>query len=123
MKRLALVAVATVALGACTPAQAIHLTFGNPDAGGSPTLEAQARRVAACESGNGGDFATVNPAAVSPTNDHGLMQINARYHRAAFEQVTGQPWHRVYEPFWNAVYAKHLFDRLGWQPWTCRWAA
>lgn len=112
--------VATLGLSACTPAEALYMTFGAGSSHGSPALQAQAEKVAACESGDGFNFSSVNPGAVSPTNDHGMLQINAYYHRAAFERYTGQPWSQVYDPFWNAVYAKHLYDRLGWQPWTCR---
>ncbi len=111
--------VATLGLSACSPAQAIYMTFG-PGGGGSTTLQYQAQKVAGCESGDG-SFATVDPGAVSPTGDHGMLQINRYYHERAFTQVTGQPWSKVYDPFWNAVYAKHLHDRLGWQPWTCRY--
>ena len=90
--------------GACTPHDAIALTFyGDSEA---------ATRVAHCES-------TMNPTAVSPTNDHGLFQINI-VHRAQFERVTGQPWSKVYDPFWNSVYAKWLRDQEGWSPWTCK---
>lgn len=103
--------VATVALlagAACSPRQQIAQVFGADSAA--------AERVAWCES-------RLDPAAVSSTNDHGLFQINATYHRASFEEVTGQPWSMVYDAFWNTVYAKHLYDRQGWQPWTCRDAA
>jgi hypothetical protein len=34
--------------------------------------------------------------------------------------VTGQPWSAVYDPYWNTVYAKHLYDTQGWRPWTCK---
>lgn len=118
-KRIAVLATsALLGLTACTPQQTINMTFGNPDAGGSARLEAEAVRVAGCETGH-----TYNPSAVSPTNDHGLFQINRTYHYTSFQQMTGQPWHMVYDAFWNAVYAKHLYDQKGWQPWTCRWAA
>ena len=103
---LFLAAVALVG-GACTPNESIAIIFG--DAAGSAT------RVAECES-------KMDPGAVSPTNDHGLFQINA-VHRRDFEAVTGQPWSAVYDPYWNTVFAKHLFDTQGWGPWTCRHAA
>lgn len=110
-RRLPLVAVFAVALlggAACTPQQQIAAVFG--------AQSGEAERVAYCES-------RLDPLAVSPTNDHGLFQINSRYHRASFEQVTGQPWTKVYDAYWNTVYAKHLYDTQGWQPWTCRDAA
>lgn len=109
---------AALVLSACTPAQALHLTFGQE----GPAVEAQARRVATCESGDGIHFESVNPGAVSPTNDHGMMQINRRWHERAFTSVTGRPWSDVYDPFWNAVYARHLWRSTGgnWQHWTCK---
>ncbi len=110
MRRLALLTFAAT-LTACTPQEALYFTFGPGSQHGDPVQQAQAERVAWCES-------EMKPWARSPTNDHGLMQINA-IHRATFERVTGQPWSQVYNPFWNAVYAKNLHDRKGWQPWTC----
>ena len=111
--RRAAALVAALTLTACTPAQAIHLTFGNPDAGGSPALEQEAVRVSACESEH-------KPWAVSPTNDHGLFQLHAPIWRAKFTEVTGQPWHEVYSPWWNAVFAHWLQRQSGWTPWACR---
>ena len=72
---------------------------------------ATARRIAECESG-------MNPNAVSPTNDHGLFQINA-VHRGQFEAVTGAPWSSVYDPELNTIYARYLYGQQGWGPWTC----
>lgn len=82
---------------------------------GTGPLGRQAQRVAKCES-------ELNPNAVSPTNDHGLFQINA-VHRAAFSRVTGLAWSHVYDAYANARYARDLYNRQGWSPWTCRWAA
>jgi hypothetical protein len=72
----------------------------------------QARAVAACES-------RMNPNAVSRTDDHGLFQINI-VHQASFTRVTGQPWSEIYNVHFNTQFAKWLYDRQGWQPWTCR---
>ena len=105
--RLVLFAGALLVGGACTPNEAIAVLF--QDNAGSAT------RVAECESG-------MDPGAVSPTNDHGLFQINA-VHQQQFEQVTGQPWSSVYDPYWNTYYAKWLYDNQGWGPWACRHAA
>lgn len=71
----------------------------------------EAIRIADCESG-------MNPNAVSPTNDHGLFQINA-VHRGQFEAVTGAPWSSVYDPELNTIYARYLYGQQGWSPWTC----
>ncbi len=106
--RVGLLVIAVLAGTACTPQFAINTIFWNADPGA-------ATRVAQCES-------KMDPNAVSATNDHGLFQINA-VHRGEFEQVTGQPWSAVYDPYWNTVFAKWLFDTQGWGPWTCRTAA
>lgn len=73
----------------------------------------QAMRIAECES-------SLNPAAVSVTDDHGLFQINAPSHRGQFERVTGRPWSAVYDAEANTIYAKWLYDQQGWSPWACR---
>lgn len=103
-----LLAVAAL-LASCTPREAVGVMFGDQ----GHTLHRQASRVVECESG-------WNPDAVSPGGgNHGLFQING-VHRRAFTEVTGRPWGDVYEPFWNAVYARWLWDRQGWAPWSCR---
>ncbi len=71
----------------------------------------RAKAIAQCES-------SLNPNAVSRTNDHGLFQINIS-HRAQFEAVTGAPWSRIYDPELNTIFAKWLYDREGWSPWSC----
>lgn len=53
-----------------------------------------------------------NPNAVSPTNDHGLWQIN-QLHRNSFD------WSRRYDPDVNTAFARKLWGQKGWQPWTC----
>ena len=99
-------AAALVGLGACTPPQsAIDTVFG--------ARSDEASAIARCESG-------MNPMAVSRTNDHGLFQINI-VHQSSFTRTTGQAWTKVYEPYWNAVFAKRLFDSQGWRPWSCRY--
>jgi hypothetical protein len=96
---------ATLALGACTPQTYIEQIFGSD----APA----AIRVATCES-------SLNPAAVSPGGgNHGLFQINS-VHRATFEQVTGQPWSMVYDPYWNTFFAHYLYAQQGWGPWSCQ---
>jgi hypothetical protein len=96
---------ATLALGACTPQAYIQQIFGAD----APA----ATRVATCES-------SLNSNAVSPGGgNHGLFQINS-VHRGTFEQVTGQSWSAVYNPYWNTYFAKYLYDQSGWQPWSCK---
>ena len=62
-------------------------------------------RILMCES-NG------NPNAVSPTNDHGLWQINV-VHRNSFD------WSRRYDPDVNTAFARKLWGEQGWNPWAC----
>ena len=102
--RTALFAGALLAGGACSPQSTIEAIFSD--------VPGQATTIATCES-------TMNPYAVSSTNDHGLFQINA-VHRADFEAVTGLPWSSVYSAYWNTKFARHLYDQQGWGPWTCR---
>lgn len=108
IRKLVAAAVAVVALGACTPDEAIWLWFH--DLGDHKVREAHL--IVQCESGH-------HPDAVSPGGrDHGLFQIN-NVHRAEFERVTQVGWEHRYTPYWNAAYARHLYDQRGWQPWTC----
>lgn len=62
-----------------------------------------ALKIARCES-------NLNPKAVSPTNDHGLMQINLTVHT-----VEGD----VYDIDTNLKFARKLYDERKWLPWTC----
>jgi hypothetical protein len=89
-----------------TPEQIIRSVFG---AAGSAAVS-----VARCESG-------LNPRAVSPSGTYrGLFQIGS-FHAANFQSVTGQSYSAaVYDPYFNALYAKRLFDARGWQPWSCK---
>ena len=59
---------------------------------------------------------------MNPSGYHGLFQIGERYHRSAFERVTGQQWNdAIYTAYHNAEYARDLYDRSGgWGPWTCK---
>lgn len=106
---------ASLLLGACTPEQAVWFWFHD-----TPAQHAEAQSVVGCES-------RWDPTAVSPTNDHGLFQIHGGSSTwqgwpATFERVTGQPWSAVYEPFWNARFARFLYDDAGgtWRHWTCQ---
>lgn len=63
----------------------------------------RAVKIAQCESG-------LNPKAVSPTNDHGLMQINKSVHN-----VDGD----IYDVDTNLKFARKLYDERGWKPWVC----
>jgi len=105
LSRLAAAGLACLALGACTPQAWIQEVFG-PDAGAATS-------VAECES-------SLNPAAVSPGGgNYGLFQINS-VHRDTFTAVTGQSWDQIFSAEWNTKFAKYLYDRQGWQPWSCK---
>ena len=93
-----------------TPAAIIRDVFG---AEGN-----RAVRVATCESG-------LNPRAVSPTGDHGILQINAKTwarpnHPDPVAQWIGRNWHNVYDVRTNAVMALKIRQAYGWQMWACR---
>jgi len=99
--------------GSLHPAIAAHFGTGE--------LGHQAQRVAECESG-------LDAGAMSPTNDHGLFQINRPTWDKpeawdGWQQTTGTPWSMVYDADTNARFARALYDRSGWGPWTCRHAA
>jgi hypothetical protein len=85
---------------------------------GTGQLGLEAQRVAECES-------QLNPSAVSATNDHGLFQINRPTWDKpdawdGWQQTTGTPWSMVYDADTNARFARALYDRSGWSPWTCQ---
>lgn len=83
---------------------------------GTGALGAQALRIAQCES-------KLDIGASSPTNDHGLFQINATW-RHRWPHVTGKSWLNRYHADANARFARWLYDTTGgWSHWTCRSAA
>jgi soluble lytic murein transglycosylase-like protein len=66
-----------------------------------------ALRIMQCESGG-------NAAAHSPTNDYGLMQVNA-VHAAK----VGGNLNALYDPATNIRIAKQIRDGSGWGAWSC----
>lgn len=66
-----------------------------------------------------------NPNAVSPTNDHGLLQINAGvwnkpHHSDPVAQFIGHHWGVVYDPWSNLVMAQKIQHHYGWAgQWSC----
>ena len=113
-------AVPTTAAPAPTTTAPAPTTTAPPATGGSMqdivarhfgAAAQQAFNIIQCES-------NWNPNAVSPTNDHGLFQINA-VHASNFTAVTGASWSQVYDPELNTIYAKYLYDQSGWGPWSC----
>ena len=103
--RILAAALGMLALGACTPQLYIGQVFGDRAPEAESVAWCESRLVASARSAGGGN--------------HGLFQIN-NVHRASFERVTGQPWSAVYDPYWNSVFAKWLYDQQGWRPWACR---
>lgn len=78
-----------------------------------PEVYDQAVYVARCES-------SLNPGAMSPGGgNHGLFQIN-NVHAGSFAAVTGQSWDARYNAYYNAQFARHLYNSSGWRPWACR---
>jgi len=108
-KRGAALSVAGLSLTACNPHYAIQRYF--------PTEQETAHRVVQCESGY-----DVN--AVSPTNDHGLFQINGTTwnkpgHSDPVADWIGRHWHLRFDPEINAQMAKKIRDKYGWKMWSC----
>ena len=56
-----------------------------------------------------------NPYAVSPTDDHGLFQINRGTWYGYAENL---PLEMAYDPETNVRIASYIFNTRGWQPWT-----
>ena len=76
-----------------------------------PETPDKAVRVARCESG-------LNPGAVSPTNDYGVMQVNI-VHRGLAASM-GYRWEQMLEVAPNLAVARAVYDDAGgWGPWTC----
>lgn len=72
---------------------------------------ATALRVAQCES-------TMNPGAVSPGGDVGLMQINP-VHRGRVAAM-GYQWDDLFDPRVNLEVAWSIYaERGNWSPWSC----
>ena len=149
MKRRALLILLALTLAACTPAQmrlwdeihgyeaghtetvVSHIRAQEAaDAARRPSTPAaiirdvfgaegdRAVRVATCESG-------LNPRAVSPTGDHGILQINAKTwarpnHPDPVAQWIGRNWGQVYDVRTNAMMALKIRVAYGWGMWACR---
>lgn len=93
-------------LGACSPTDKGVRHFPS-------SQHANAKCIVKHESGG-------DPNARSITNDHGLFQINA-VHAADFRRVTGKSFYNgVYDPSANGQYARWLWNKQGWRPWTTR---
>lgn len=74
-------------------------------------------RVAACES-------KYDTGAVSPTNDHGLFQINEPTwnkpgHHDPVADWIGRNWSGVYSARVNMEMARRIVASYGWGMWSC----
>lgn len=109
IKYILVIGFAALLLGACTPQQAIAMIFHDQ--------QAKATAIAHCES-------RMNPNAVSPTNDHGLFQINATTwnkpgHSDPVADWIGRNWHKRYDPVTNTLMAHMIQQKYGWKMWSC----
>lgn len=82
-----------------------------------PGEGAYATSVFKCES-------KLNPNAVSPTNDHGVAQINEPTwnhpgHADPVADYIGSNWGSVYDPYTNLLMARKIRDKYGWDSWAC----
>lgn len=78
----------------------------------------KACRVLLCESRG-------DPGAVSATDDHGLLQINAPTwnrpgHPDEVAHFIGVHWDRIYDGWSNLVMAQKVRHFYGWEQWACR---
>lgn len=48
--------------------------------------------------------------------DAGLMQINQIHRRYLAEMGMSFPT-SMFDPYWNLLYARSLWERAGWEPW------
>ena len=67
-----------------------------------------------------------DPAALSKSSDHGLLQVN-EIHRAYVEELYGIPFElAMADPIKNLNFAWHLYaereagGQCGWQPWSIK---
>lgn len=78
-----------------------------------------ALRVFTCESGLS-PFNYSNKPNFDGSEDHGVAQINDKWHKARFEAMFGIPFEiGIYIPELNIQYAKYLWDHSGASPWVC----
>ena len=80
-----------------------------------PEVVDEAAAVVWCESRN-------DPEAVNPVGGfHGIFQLGEQWHVERFARITGETWQdAVYVPWFNAQYARDLYDGYGWSQWTCQ---
>lgn len=49
--------------------------------------------------------------------DYGIMQINRVHYRRVYE--LGYQWKDMLEVGPNVHVAFHIYNEMGWQPWSC----
>jgi hypothetical protein len=50
-------------------------------------------------------------------HDAGLMQIN-QIHKPRLRYLGMSHPDTMFNPYWNLVFARDLWERAGWEPWT-----
>ena len=107
----ALAALASIFLPACSP---------TTQAAGYFPASARTRITCIIQRESGG-----NPLAVSPTGDHGILQVNYVAHHRNFENRYHVPFFpNIYSVRYNAMYGRYLYDYYrsrggsGYEPWA-----
>ena len=59
-----------------------------------------------------------DPAAISPTGDYGLLQLNKRWQEGRANRM-GYEWSQMLEPEPNIRVAIAIWEEQSWRPWTC----
>ena len=61
---------------------------------------------------------SVDHHAVGAAGERGIAQLHP-VHRHRFESK-GWSWDDAFDPVYNLVVAKSIYDEQGWEPWTCK---
>ena len=123
MKTIALALLVMLTLTACDPlaASGVHGLDGLSSEPETLTIDQMfdkvfgdraddARKIADCES-------SMDPKAISDTNDWGLMQVN-QIHTDVLRNKYGWSLADMLDPWKNLVFSKYLYDRAGgFQDW------
>ena len=79
----------------------------------------EAQEIFACESNL--DPTRVHVNNVGFGSDHGVAQINDKWHKSRFEKMFGVKFEEgIYNFKLNIAYAKYLYDHSGFAPWYCK---
>lgn len=96
--------------------QAVHLGLPPDGYEHEPYLpdamRRDALRVLPCEN------RSLDPRAVSATNDHGLFQLNRKWQEGRADRM-GYTWEQMLEPGPNIVVATAIWKEQGFGAWSC----